>query len=312
LALAIMVLAYVGPSVYIAATLTRPERKPITAEPAALGLAAEPVTFASRDDGLALRGWLLPGRRGQPAAEPRLIVVVHGINGVRDDPSIGLLPIAAGLVEAGYDVLLFDLRGHGESAGDRASLGWFERRDLAGALDWAEGRGYRRVGVHGFSMGAATALLTAAEDARIAAVASDSSYADLGEILAVEIPRRSRLPSLYTPGALLAARLLYGADLTASRPGEAIVRLRDRPVLLVHGAVDRRTPVVHAERLWAARYGDADAREQLAIFPGADHVQAYHSDPAAYMTLVLRFWDAALGAPAAADADGGRPLPAAA
>jgi pimeloyl-ACP methyl ester carboxylesterase len=224
------------------------------------------------------------------------LILVHGINGVRDDPTIGLLPIAAALANAGYDVLLFDLRGHGQSEGDRSSLGWNERRDLKGALDWAQARGYRRIGAYGFSMGAATALLTAAEDERIAAIVSDSSYTELPEVLAVEVPKRSGLPSFYTPGVLLSVRLLYGVDLYEIRPRDAMARLHDRPVLILHGAEDRGVPAAHAEALWVARYGvdGGDRRQTLRLFPGAGHVQSYRSDPSAYMTLVLRFWQAAL------------------
>jgi dipeptidyl aminopeptidase/acylaminoacyl peptidase len=295
----VLAIAYAGPSVYIASKLTQPARKPITISPAALGMTMESVEFASREDGLTLRGWLLPARRDAGAGDPALIIVLHGINGIRDDTTIGLLPIAAGLVWEGYDVLMFDLRGHGLSDDGRAGMGSFERRDLKGALDWAEARGYRRIGVHGFSLGAATAILTAAEDPRIAAVASDASYAALGDMLAVEIPRRSGLPSIFTPGALLAARALYGADFAAVRPVDAMPRLRDRPVLIIHGADDQRTPAAHAERLWAARYGDTGEREWLRVVPGAAHVQSYHADPEAYMTLARRFWQVALGAPIA-------------
>lgn len=292
----LLALAYVAPSVYIAATLTQVKRLPVTTDPAALGLTAEPVTFPSQQDGLHLRGWRLPARPAVPAEQARLLIFVHGWNGLRDDPTIGLLALAAGLVDASYDVLLFDLRGHGESAGDRFSLGWYERRDLKGALDWAQARGYRRIGVHGFSMGAATSLLTAAEDARIAAVVSDSSFSALPQFLAGEVPRRSGLPPVYTPGVLLAVRLLYGADFSAIRPDLAMTRLRDRPVLFVHGAEDQRFPVAHSEELWAARYGaDGEARrDMLRIFPGAGHVKSYQSDPAAYMAIVREFWDTAL------------------
>jgi pimeloyl-ACP methyl ester carboxylesterase len=292
----LLALAYVGPSVYVANTLTHPRHLPTTTEPHALGLAVEPVAFPSRIDRLTLRGWLLSAPLARTARPAGLIVFVHGIYGVRDDPTIGLVPIAAELVDAGYDVLLFDLRGHGESDGDRTSLGWYERRDLQGALDWAEARGYGRIGVQGFSMGAATAVLTAAEDPRVAALAIDSGFAELMPVLAVEVPRKSGLPSFYTPGVTLATRLLAGFDAEAIRPAAAMAHLRDRPVLVLHGAGDQRIPASHGQALWTARYG-AEGEVQRATFhltPGADHVQSYHADSGAYLTVVRHFWATAL------------------
>lgn len=291
----LVAIAYIGPCIYVAATLTRAKRQPVQIDPRAFGLQVEDVTFPSAVDGVRLRGWLLYGPDAPPTGG-RLIVLVHGHNGVRDDSGIGIVPLAAELVRAGYPVLTFDLRGHGESAGDRFSLGWYERRDLRGALDWAEGRGFTQVGVQGFSMGAATALLTAAEDRRIAALVTDSSFASLREILAVEAPKRSGLPRLYTPGVLLMVRLLYGPDANALRPAEAIAGLGDRPVLILHGADDRLIPATNAERLWTARYGQAgeDNRDRLHIFPGAAHVKAYQTDPTTYRRLVLDFWRTAL------------------
>jgi pimeloyl-ACP methyl ester carboxylesterase len=294
---ALLALAYLGICTYVAITLTRPERKPITVDPHTFGLEVENVTFTSQPDHLQLRGWLLsrPGTPAPTGPAAHLIILVHGRNGTRDDPGIGLVPIAAALVQQGYPVLTFDLRGHGESAGNRFSLGWYEQRDLEGAVDWAQARGFGQIGVFGFSMGGATVLLTAAADPRIRAVAVDSAYAELAPILAVQVPKASGLPPLFTPGTLLMVRFLYGYDVRAIRPLAVMAQLRDRPVLLLHGEADALVPVGDVERLWAARYGTGGdpQREYIHRFPGASHVGSYQSDPATYLTLVLSFWKTA-------------------
>lgn len=145
-------------------------------------------------------------------------------------------------------------------------------------------------------MGGATALLTAAEDPRPAAVAVDSAYADLGELLAVQIPKQSGLPPVFTPGVILAVRLLYGADAGAVRPDRAVAQLGARPLLIVHGEADGLVPVDNARRLFAAAACPAGGPcgAQIELFPGADHVKSYRSDPDRYLAIVLRFWQAAL------------------
>src|SRR6185295_13819331 len=146
---------------------------------------------------------------------------------------------AAPLVRAGYTVLVFDLRGSGESGGERFTLGAQEVRDVEGALDFLRQRGLASDGVSlvGFSMGGATALLTALDEPAVRAVAEDSGYADLGDLLDVEVPKASHLPPLFTPGMALAVRALIGVDLYAIRPVDGMPRLAAEgvPVLFVHG-----------------------------------------------------------------------------
>ena len=72
--------------------------------------------------------------------------------------------IARDLTRHAYAVLMFDLRGHGESDGDRLSIGYHERKDVLGAVDFAEEKGFEKIGVLSFCMGAATSLRAAADE----------------------------------------------------------------------------------------------------------------------------------------------------
>ena len=184
-------LSYLGISCFVADRLTRPERHPITSNPGDLGLAYGSVEFESAEDGLTLRGWWIPSQESDPA-----IVLVHGRSsnrsGFNPQPGTpgGLLVQAKGIVERGYSVLSFDLRGHGESDGDRYSLGPLERRDVRGAIAYVQSRDIpaSRIGLLCHSMGAATCQLSAAEVPDLAGVVADSSYARLSELLAVQLP----------------------------------------------------------------------------------------------------------------------------
>jgi predicted acyl esterase len=118
--LAIIVVAagtILGISGYAASSLTKFERVPIGSNPADFGLEYVDVSFPSRD-GLTLRGWWLEGGDDNP-----IIVVVHGSGGNRADPAERMLGIAKDLVSYGYSVLMFDMRGHGESEGEYISAG---------------------------------------------------------------------------------------------------------------------------------------------------------------------------------------------
>jgi len=187
-------LAYLGISWFVADRLTRPERYPLTSDPGDLGLAYESVEFESAEHGLTLRGWWIPSQDSD-----RAVILVHGRSSNRSgyDPQPGatggLLRQAGGIVERGYSVLSFDLRGHGESDGVRYSMGWLERRDVRGAIVYVQSRGIpvSRIGLVCHSMGAATCLLTAAEEPDLAGVVADSPYARLTDLLAVQLPEAS-------------------------------------------------------------------------------------------------------------------------
>ena len=98
---AVIVLALLGLGLpaYMAWSGTRVERVPVEEDPKALGLDYEDVSFPSRGDEIILRGWYLPTSQSR-----RCIIIIHGIEKHRADPTIGILPLAKSLVEHGYNV----------------------------------------------------------------------------------------------------------------------------------------------------------------------------------------------------------------
>jgi len=117
---------------------------------------AESISFESDVDQVPLKGLFLP------SSGDRAIVLVHGLDS--NSREIDQQEIARAYVEAGFHVLVFDLRAHGSSGGDRLGFGWDERRDVRAAVNLLLKRGFRpgKIGIHGTSYGAATALLSAA------------------------------------------------------------------------------------------------------------------------------------------------------
>ena len=67
----------------------------------------------------------------------RAAVLVHGRGRNRINSTFHPDRIARMLLAHGYAVLLFDLRGHGESGGTRYTLGIEEPRDVLAAIDLA-------------------------------------------------------------------------------------------------------------------------------------------------------------------------------
>jgi uncharacterized protein len=224
----------------------RPPRLSIPLRPADYRLVVENVTIDA-EDGVRLAGWFAP-RPGAPA-----IVMLHGYPAEKAD----LLPLAAALAPE-FATLLVDQRYFGDSGGRATTLGFRERGDLKRMLDFLDSRGTSAVGVFGFSFGGAVALLTAAEDSRIRAIAAYAPFADL-RVLGHELYAwmwLARYP--FVEAMLLWSRLLLGADISRPTPLDAATRLAV-PVLLMHSLQDEQIPFRHAERLRAALAGNARA-----------------------------------------------------
>jgi len=306
----LLTLGYVGISSYIAEQLVYEAPKAIVKTPASQSLRFANVSFPSRNDGIGLKGWLIPGvlPDGRLTVD-RVIVVVHGTRTNRESPGDHLLELTGELARHGFGVLSFDMRGMGESTPAPLSMGALEQRDVLGAVDFLRngtppfpelGRP-RIIGGLGISMGASTLLLAAAREPAIAAVVSDSAYAEVVPLLEREVAKRTiapvgRVPGVFAPAALVMARLLYGVDFFAARPVSTIARIAPRPLLLIHGTADDYVPFANFRQLNAAATSAPGANVTTWIVPNARHAQAFKKTGVEYVTRVVAFFDAALGA----------------
>jgi len=300
----IVITAYTALSIYIATQLVYVPQKPIYATPASLGLQFKYVTFPSRVDQMQLKGWYIPGvlPNGNLTSQ-RTIIMVHGVRTNRADKDAGLLNLSGELARHGFAVLAFDMRGTGESPPAPLSLGYFEQRDVLGAVDFLRsgpmpypdlGR-TRIIGGWGVSMGAATLMMATAQEPAIRAIVSDCAYADIIPILEREVPNGGHLPPLFTPGALFAARVLYGVDFYADRPVDIVASIAPRPILFIHGASDTYIPPSNMGSLAAAARIAPNANVQTWLVPGAGHAQSFNTEGTVYVDRVVAFYNAALG-----------------
>ena len=283
---ALSLVLYTGIALLAANVTTMPLRAARISTPANVGLSFEEVRFPAHGDDATIAGWYIPN----PGAT-RAAVLVHGKDSSRSSALAGrFVEVAAALHAHGFSVLMIDLRGHGESSPARFTFGLWERRDIIGAVDWLQsthGIPPQRVGVLGVSMGAAAGIGAMHDDPDIGALVADCSYAEVYPLMQLHWSEAAHLPEAFLPGALLAGRLLTGVDLTQARPVVDIVDIK--PVLIIHGIADSFTPIEQGRQLAAA----APAAEYWEV-AGAEHARAYATNPSAYMSRVITFFDKAL------------------
>ena len=141
-------------------------RTPILRRPSDYGLDFEDVFFPAMD-GVMLDGWFISAPNSK-----KLVICNHFIGANRYgypghlEPwtgsggfEVNFLETYKALVEAGYNVLAYDLRGHGHSAsgaGDITGVGAIEWRDVIGSVRYAKSRpdtAKMKIALHSLCMG---------------------------------------------------------------------------------------------------------------------------------------------------------------
>lgn len=142
--------------------------------------------------GTRLAVWHYPaqGSAGSTASGRPCVVMAHGFGGTRDS---GLEPYAERFSEAGADVLLFDYRGFGDSAGDQRQTVDHRRhredyRAVVAHARTMPGIDPDRIVLWGTSYSGGHVVAVAAEDPRIAGVIAQNAAMD-GPAAVLEILR---------------------------------------------------------------------------------------------------------------------------
>lgn len=251
-----------------------------SATPADLGLPCEEV-YLTTADGRRLHAWFVP------AADPRgTVIFLHGHSGT-PAPDLQYVPAFRA---RGYNVFLPTFRAHGNSDGHLTSVGYYERRDLAAAVEHLAGRGIHRVGLLGFSMGAAVAMSAAGDLPGVTGVVADCGFAELWQAAAAGARDRGlSAPVAAAVGRLivLLASLRLRAPLWAADPIRHVGRISPRPLLIIQGGRDAYVPATEAQRLYAA----AGEPKELWLVPEAEHRAVDQVEPEAYYERVLGFFD---------------------
>jgi fermentation-respiration switch protein FrsA (DUF1100 family) len=257
-----------------------PVRFAVSQTPASIQKPYEDLTLTTQD-GLKIAAWYIPGRK------PQAIIVVHGINANRE----AVLPEAAVLAEAGYPLLMIDLRGHGQSEGNEVTYGYREAYDVLAAANYLDQRPeIEQIGVLGTSLGGAVVARAAGLDSRLGAVVIESSYSSLPRAVADSFDQRSFFPKWpFAPLFIGLAERRLGLRVDQVNSAAELAKLGQRPVLIIHGTNDDLFPLHHAEEMYAAVQGP----KSLWVIEGMGHQSPVIGNEEAFKAHVLPFFEAA-------------------
>jgi fermentation-respiration switch protein FrsA (DUF1100 family) len=211
-------------------------------------------------------------------------IIIHGYSSCKEDMNAYLKAYYL----RGYNVLLPDLRCHGESGGELTGMGWIDRLDIIG---WThkilKEDSNAEVVLHGVSMGAATALMSSGEKLsnNVKAIISDCAFTGVWDVFQWQISKNFLKHN---------AALLYGGSLVTYlkagyswQEASALnqVKKSRTPTLFIHGSADPVVPVSMAYEL----YNAASCKKKLMIVEGAKHAGCLNTDRDKYWLEVFNF-----------------------
>ena len=242
----------------------------------------EDIYVTSRD-GLRLHAYYIP------AAEKsdKLVLVHHGFTSAAKHNSVH----AKFFHEMGYEVILLDLRAHGESEGQYVGFGILDRFDTLKWIEYINGRFGTEISIvlHGTSMGAATVLmalgLPEVRD-RVSAVIADCAYTSPAEVFAHVMERDYHI----SPFPIVQANELMEKHNVGYRFDEystidALHDNKDIPVMFIHGAEDSFVPT----SMSFENYKACETKKKLLIVEHAGHASSVFENTELYESAEREF-----------------------
>jgi fermentation-respiration switch protein FrsA (DUF1100 family) len=196
--------------------------------------------------------------------------------------------------DLGYNVLLPEARGHGDSEGTYIGMGWHDRLDYLQWIGWVKQRAGATLGdtplrivLYGISMGGATVLMTGGEDLppEVKAVIEDCGYTSVEDELYFQMKNRYHLKSRWLMNATSRiARKRAGYSFAEASALEQVKKTRV-PTLFIHGEEDTFVPFAMVHTLYEA----CPAPKELFTVPGAGHGEAYSAAGQEYEERIRGF-----------------------
>ncbi|MCE5326551.1 MAG: alpha/beta fold hydrolase [Planctomycetaceae bacterium] len=218
------------------------------------------------EDGTTIDVWVIRAKPGtaaadKPPAQRETVVLLHPMVMSKS----WFLSLGERLARSGYDVVLPDLRAHGDSGGQYITWGALERTDIKVVMDTLSGEGLvgQTVYVVGASLGGCVAIQYAAIDPRcrgVLAMAPPAGIEAVAHMLA-PLSTQEELDSSITQAGSLGG---FAPDEASALRAAASLTC---PLIIVHGALDMVVPISQSREIFDA----AKCPKKFITLPWADH-----------------------------------------
>lgn len=239
--------------------------------------------FITSGDGLRLHATWFPNKMQDSKG---LILCFHGYTGTGMTNFVGLSDY---YLPRGYQMLLVDLRAHGESEGEYVGFGCLDRRDALRWMEYAIERAGEEASIwlHGISMGGATVLMCSDMNLppQVKGIISESAFTSAWDVFYHVLRNWYHIPPepiLAVSDKFMQRRAGYG--LTECNAAQS-VRHTKLPILLVHGTADSFVPATMCKEIYENIGGD----KEMLLINGAAHAECFYSDREKYESKLTAF-----------------------
>ena len=216
-----------------------------------------------------------------PVPAERCVIISHGYT----DNHFGALKYAKNYLDLGFDVVVYDLRGHGYNKRTYCTYTVRERKDLLAVIKAVKERWpqYKILGLHGESLGAATSVACLEKKPPVDFVVADCGFSEIKSVL------KGSLKKMRIPGRMLRltaqwARLRCCCSYKDMRP---IDSLKDNtvPILFFPGTADELIAPRHSVNMAKETKGYTE----IHLIKDAVHAQSVLKEPENYREYLTDF-----------------------
>lgn len=253
--------------------------------PSKYNLDYEHVSIRTKDN-LKLYAYII---RTDPTKQKGTVIFIHGIRNCKESN----LPRCKMLADSGYNSVVIDLRGHGESEGEFCTYGFYEKQDISILIDSISNISdlSKNIGIWGASLGGAIAIQAMAIDKRIKFGIVESTFSELEPIIhdyfalcfGFDIP-------------FVTNYLIWRAENIADFKVDEVVpcqsaRQITQPVLIAHGTKDDRINIKYGRN----NYDNISSQDkEFFECPEADHENLGVVCGKEYNRMIFRFLNSLL------------------
>ncbi len=215
-----------------------------------------------------------------------VIILAHGW----DSDKQGMLNYSKFFYKNGYNSLLLDLRGNGESEGDYTSLGYYEANDVLGAIRFVKSRNdlkNNKIGALGLSMGGAAIIKTAEDNNELSAIAVDSTYPNINQNAARRFKKVYGFPKFpFATSITFFGGLILGVNGFGLAPEKYVSNVHS-PIMIIQGTQDDQVTIEDANQI----YRNANEPKFLLLVENGKHANSYTANPNLYEKSAIEFFD---------------------
>ncbi|GGF86198.1 alpha/beta hydrolase [Paenibacillus aceti] len=212
------------------------------------GISSERITLVT-DDSLSLAAWRT---RAETETSKGTIIILSGIQ----NPSVtAFFGYAKMFADHGWDSLLIEMRARGESEGEEIGLGLTEWRDVKAGVEFLRADQEVKdlpIVALGTSMGGSTVITAAGELPEVSAVISISAFSSWSDVFIYNMEMNGMpkaISVMDTPFLNAYLGFHFGFNTLKYSAEKSIVKLGERPILMMHSTGDSQIPYEQFEKL---------------------------------------------------------------